>query len=422
MALTTGKGIASLISNMRPEGMTLELLHAAVNTEDSGGYEGMPSSYGMDWIYKHIQQFLELLEEHSLSVEEFFRDHFSNRYIGGILHSDLLLLTLGKPAERTAFVREVFLAVGAPNQGWLYVALDSGINKADLAEMILEKVRSAPVVRSSIWSWLRHDFLVHGSGRVFSNSVGHVFFESGMTYWSILSDEQLHEAMQVIADRMPNELFGGPHVNERVTLAYKIAGRLGRDMTLALLERASHNLTSLDGVQPYVLDEMPLDAQLRVARRLLPQRHYGCQWVVQMATQRGSYNGGLALIKEFTGQFAFAGLHDYKAWYVAQNAADRDQSLLDEIGRIIRLSLEQQGWMIGTITEGQHRDQRQLQVTVPGERGTIRYVKDRYQHSYHDTYISPAAGDIVAFRPEVARELVPNRVRAMSFTLVHRPK
>jgi hypothetical protein len=66
----------------------------------------------------------------------------------------------------------------------------------------------------------------------------------------------------------------------------------------------------------------------------------------------------------------------------------------------------------------------QLQVRVRTNRGTVKYVKERRQHRYEErsSYTSPAAGDIVAFRPETAHDLVVGKVRAVIFTLVHRPK
>lgn len=411
---------------MRTEPMTLELLHAAVDNTNPDGYEGIPFSDGMRWISRNTQAFLELLRKASCDVAEFFELHLHNSSIVSVLWNDWLLLALGNEEQQLDFITKVFLAGGSVGQEWLKVALRVGITKAQLAEMVLRKLREDKVEHaSSIVNFTKHDFVEGGAGRIWENTAGYRGFEHSTTYWSVLSDEQLVEACRIIIGKYPNLLFGHPPVNDWVGMAEKLVIRLGDEQVNQLLEEAADLMENMGAVNLKVMGRLPLDAQLRTARRLRDAGHCSELWVANMAMSMGSENGGLELLKEFEDFFS-CDIRTYQWWSdryerLKKELGPDDLKLAKRIDTLLCALLDVAGWTVGVLCEDIHRGRRQLCVKI----GRHKYVKDRHQTTYRrsnaerDTF--PVAGDVVAFRKERAYSLVPGRVSAVSFTLLQRP-
>jgi hypothetical protein len=403
--------------------MTLELLHRAVDNINPDGYEGIPFSDGMGWIWKRPQAFLELLHAEGVSVEDFFRPHLGNTFIGSMLHQPWLVLALGDDT-RTSFVRELLMASSHCDDRWLGTALACGVSRDDLAEMILAKLAASPIdPNSNCVDFVEYNFLHYGAGSVdilWSNK--RRFRSEEATYWSILTDEQLVQAMWIVIEAAPCLLFGVFDINNGLGLADRLAIRLGDEQVAVLLEEAMSRLEDLSNVYLKVFERLSSDVQLRTARRLMAaEQSVSSFWVASMALQMGSENGGLELLKEFRSTFQDS-ITDYRQWCrKAHSQAGLDQVIVTEVERLMRTGLEKAGWVVAELDENRHKDRTQLCVRVGRGRDSVLYIKDSYQTTYRVDNGSmstfPEKGDIVAFRPEHARSIHHNgRICVTSFT------
>lgn len=407
---------AQLADATREGTVTLELLDIAVESTHPDGNEGIPYSQGLRWISGHTQLFLELLEAAGSSVEEFYRRHLNNYHVGhDLLNDEWLLLALGDE-RRAPFVREMFLATGDVYDHWLDLALRVKISRGDLAEMILEKLRLTKVdLRHNVSNFTRHAFMENGSGRMYRLANGRGGFQELNTYWEILDNEQLLTAMQIVADTTPNLLFTSRGFNEPFNTSEKLRLRLGDDKVNALLEFAADNLQSLDLVSQDVLATLPLCVQLGLARRFTPSG----AWTIQMALQMGVDHGGIELLRELGETLKTNSVSTY-TWWCTQRP-ESDNRLSTEIERLLVQALRDEGYLTGVLKTEIYRGRSQFQV-----RGSdrCRYIQDRQQTTYRlnsGMAVFAREGDVVVFRQGSGYPLVPGKLYATYFTLVHRP-
>jgi hypothetical protein len=420
--MTEGYEMAKRIEN---EPMTLELLHLAIDNINPDGFEGIPFSDGMRWIARHTQAFLELLEAESIGVEEFFQQHLHNHEVDGLLWNSWLLLALGDE-RRVDFVCEVFLAGGAVNQDWLTAALSAGLTKEQLAEMVLDKLRQDRI--HPVYNYVnftKHEFVGRGSGRIERLWNGSLRFdEYRPTYWSMLSDGQLFEASRIVISKCPGVFFASSQSYHDACLAEKLALRLSDEQVNQLLIEAADAIETLDSVNPKVLKLLPLDVQLKTARRLAQQDQVVPLWVANMALTIGSENGGLELLSEFEEGFG-SDIAAYQQWYqrcesFIKGQEPGDLKVVERVTDLFRQAFKKDGWIFGTLREEVHQSRHQLYVQA----GRRKYVQDRHQTTYGQSggmRTFARVGDVVLFRAESGRMLVPGRVWAVSFTLLHRP-
>ena len=393
--------------------ISLGLIEVAIDSVHPDGFDGIPYSQGLRWIARHTQMFLELLEEAGVTVEDFFRPHIAGFYTAThLLHNEWLLLALGDE-RRTPFVREVFLAAGSMYGDWLEIALRANISRDDLAEMILEKLRRTEVqYKFNNSNFTKHDFMQSGIGGLRRLWDGPFVIERSDTYWGVLTDEQLFGAMQIVAHTAPNLLFSSHR--DPISIPEMLRLRLTDKQVDALLELAAGNLQHLHEVSLDVLEKLPLDVQLDVARRL--KVPFG-QWVVQMALRMGGTNGGCALLSEFKEEAVDGFVATYKWWRNLERKPDVS-SLHLEIEQRLLAGLRATGWQVGLLKTRSYKGRKQFCVEINGR----KYVMDGHQHDY-GTFGGqrrqwPHDGDTVMFRPESGFQLVPGKVYAVYLTLV----
>lgn len=401
------------------EGMTLASLHQLVREVDRSGYETIPFSKGMNLICRHPSGFLQFLRRQGdVNVEDFFAEHLGEPEsdLGLLLNSGMLLLATG--SEMLEFIRQIVLQCGPTNSLWLRIMQPVGVSQADVAELILEKLRAAPPVKTeySVWSFLTHDFVEYGAGRVERHGACKPSFYDSITYWSMLSDEQLLEAMRIVASKAPFALFAYPSVNHSVSVADKLAARLGDEVVNQLLEETAELLqySHMGYVSIASLQQLSLDTQLKLARRI---EKPSPQWVIAMALELGAKDGE-GLVDEFREVLLASTIQVYQTWR-SRYFATTGTALRGCIEGVLQQGLRQAGWQIVTLREVTFKNRQQVQVRVEG----VKYVQERHQREYGPSgqYLSPAAGDLVAFRPESAYQLGTG-IKAVSFTFISRPK
>lgn len=430
--------------------LTAELLGEAVDTIDDAGYETIPSSVGMDWIWRNSKALAENISD----VPGFFRAHLDNSYITGAIHSEELLRLIPEE-EREQFVREVLFRHTPANNGWVEAAINAGVSREAVAEMVLEKLRRSQVI-SGVWTFIEHDFLEYGAGRVERASSLRDFLQhrlapgeaeriagemqqtpgvervgtslaAGMslldddpwqwrfaeepTLWSVLDDEQFVEALRICIGKSPNLLFSGRRVNETITLTQKLRMRLSPEQLEAVLMEAAGKLESLDGVNLDELDRLSPTVQLEIARRT---GGGSLDFVVRLALMLGFKNCGYELCEEFSEQFAsgHSATNYRRLWGKLQKAEHK--VMASHIEERLLKRLEADGYVLGQATEGKYFNRKLgrecSQMQVRDERET--YVQDRYQHRYH-----PAEGDWVLFDKR-GHQLTP-RVVSVIFIPAH---
>jgi len=390
--------------------LTPELLGEAVETEDSAGYETIPCSVGMSWLWHNAAVFAENIDD----ALGFFQAHMDNPYIGGVL-SQAELLQLIPETDREDFVREVFERHGGRIEG----IIEAGVPRAVVAELILAQLRRTPVdPYSTSADFVRHDFLSWGFRLEYNRDTETWHFrEDEVTLWSILDDGQLVEAAHICIAKAPHMLFWGTDVNRRITLADTFGLRLGAEKVNELLLEAASNLPSMHDVSIQVIDRLAVKDQLTLARRL---DGGSLDLVVHLALKLGYDGGGKELIEEFDAQFrsGHSAANYRRLWSKLRSGCVDNQAMADTIEYRLRRQLDYDGYQLGQVVEGKYfdrREQRQKrQMRVDGE--NVTYVQDRYQHRYF-----AKEGDWVLFKPSEGRRLTP-KVISVIFIPAHSTK
>jgi hypothetical protein len=142
------------------------------------GYETIPQSDGMQWIRYNVEKFAEIvgdMDEFMEVVMSAYEAALSQREGEDVFRSPLLslpnwffqgimrheeLMTLLSLEWREKFVRELLPRFGSTSNGWINVAIMSGVSRKVIATAIVEQLRRIKVSKNS------HDvddFIKYGS-------------------------------------------------------------------------------------------------------------------------------------------------------------------------------------------------------------------------------------------------------------------
>lgn len=149
---------------------------------DDVGYEVIPSSEGMAWMWNHAERFAEIVGDVDLFVEAALRVYedaerrdlpyaesarplptwFFRSFVGS---ADLVALL--SPAWRERYVRELVPRFGTHNDGWIAAVIQNGVPRHVVAQAILERLRRTKVERGiahAMSGFLRYGASDHDRG------------------------------------------------------------------------------------------------------------------------------------------------------------------------------------------------------------------------------------------------------------------
>lgn len=241
-----------------------------LDTEDFAGGDVIPDCMGTTWLQgKHVHAFAAMVGD----AETFFRQHM-HRYISDILFNTEVLKLIRE--DRFAqFVRDVLHASNPANECWLESVMDAGLPKPTLAQMILEKLRNTHVdLRYSMADFVRSSFARYGAQFELDWYRRTPYLPSRQTtYWSILSDEQLFEALDICDQKAPGILFYENNLLLGLQARFiglsqdEEATKAGRQIITGLLVKYADKLTSLAHVSYDVFDMLPPAKQVELVRK-----------------------------------------------------------------------------------------------------------------------------------------------------------
>jgi len=397
--------------------LTEERLALALDQSDEAGFETIPYSIGMNWIRRNPQAFARAVED----PFAFICSHLDNYGIRGFLYYEELLKLVAED-RRAELVRAVLMRCTPSNNSWVESCLSVGVSREELAQMMLDKLCGCEVdTTAHVWNFLEHDFLRYGAGRVESNRLGGgLRFAEGNTLWSLLTDEQLYEAVSICADKAPSLLFSTGDINSRITLVRKLRLRLSEATVQQLLLEAAYNLKSLGGVSLDIFSQLPL-----VDRRLIAEKLDGgsLELVIRLALEMGGTQGREFCTKyaeRFNDGSAVDNIRRLWAMLAAKYDVSSSEDVLTaevalHVQRRLIQRLKNEGFIYAQAKMGSYfnrkagRNLPQAQVEFNG----LIYVQDRFQRRYN-----AKDGDWVIIDPKRGKQLTP-KVVSVVFVPAH---
>jgi hypothetical protein len=401
--------------------LSAAMLIEAIGSIDTAGHETIPYSIGMRWILRNPVEFMMAVGY----AYPFFCQCVDMDYIDGVLFSEELLRFI--PENRRADLVRMILERHTPaNNGWVKPCLDAGIPRDELARMVIDKLRAHNAETSrGYWNFLEHDFLRYGAGRVEGNALGAgLYFGEEHTLWSLLTDDQLYEAIVICADKAPGLLFSAGDINSRITLVQKLQLRLSKEQVLQLLELAADNLQSMSDVSLDIFGQLPLVHRTQIATKL---DGGSLELVIQLALEMDNAKG-----RKFCARYAHrftngnAADNMRRLWTPLQNILD-NCTLADvatvhkadvaiHVQRRLYQRIMDEGFIYAQVEMGSYYNRKagqhlpQAQVKING----LTYVQDRFQHRY-----SAKNGEWVIIDPKRGKQLTP-KVVSVVFIPAHR--
>jgi|GEM_PF-4047795 len=411
----------------------------------------------MDWILQIAGIDLDTTNEETCEeiTQSGLRHYFLNRFL---LRKYLMsLLTL---AWRETYIADVYPRVGACNNSWISTAILTGVSRQTIATAILERLRRTHVAPMSVNDV--DDFLDYGEGEgniirlmralvlmgIDPDSLGDMnprltldpadslgemnprltldpvpAFEAieervrlgvkpeeskyerfaSFGPWWVLSNDELEQALMICAEKSSGKtlkILGGETLTKR--RGFKAIDKI--------IVCAARHMTSLSGVNVGTLERLlTLSERESLARHLVPVESYGnlhkttaqflFRIIVELPKEKRQefWTDVIEIVLKDVGSSTL-----YCAWRQLE-LAETDVEIT------LRRWLDEDGYLVGTITEGRHpKGRMQWMVEVNDH----RFVEDSYFHRYY-----PKKGDLVLFKPEHGHRLTPH-VTSLNFTPV----
>ncbi len=233
------------------------------------------------------------------------------------------------------------------------------------------------------------------------------------TPWDMLDEEQFKRAIEIIIDRAPSYLFEDRSPNSCFTFDRRTKLRLRLDDATvdSLLIMAANRLRIADvrqlgRVKLAYLQQLPLDTQIGLVEQFEGEPStLMAPLIVSIATQIRPLIPFLERIRPYLEKADPASLYR-QVWGMLQEQRDERRSkILQELNWL----LEERGYILGVVSEGNHRGRPQMQV----ECEDVTYVKDRHQTRYW-----AKKGDVVIINTCNGHWLT-SRVKAVTFIPAH---
>lgn len=387
------KLIESLTAAAAKGALTVNEIDKVVRTYyDDRDY--IDESIGTTWICQNPGLFQGSVPD----ALAFFRAHLETPHCTELLLLRSEILRLVPESERLAFIREAYLKNGARNYGWIDAALEAGVPREAVADLLLEKLRAATADRDQEYNYATaaRDFIEYGNGDSYRNPP-----------WSMLDDARFLEAVRICAEKTPRTVF---------SRLEKIRRRLDEATITALRLEAAKRPGAI-GELPYEeLRRLPYETQFAMVEQLRPDDASvkAVRLIVNVLME-----GTVAAIEPLCARLdpILAKIDPvvcYRTtWKDRQESQNRHVAAWfeEKFKGHVRLA----GYRIGTVTTGTYADRRsrsprrQMQVVADGR----TYVQSRYQHRYF-----PGTGDTVIFYPGRGHQLTP-LVTAVMFIPAH---
>lgn len=430
----------SLNKHLAAGTLTVQQLIDAINSIDATGYEIIPGSIGLKWLSNLLDQAERARKARPenahgnadviaaerlracIPMEDVYLVCVGNPHIAVMLCDSKLIGLIRQPADRAAFMHAILEQHWPYNSAWVRVCLEAGIAQSEIAKAILSLLRRDPTSNQAGRSFLLHDFLDDGAGqaRVVDYESDKPIWQlrESNTLWSVLTDDQLIEAMRICIGKTPWSLFGPRSINSALTLAEKLDIRLTTEQLQTLLAEAADKLTSLAGVSIEAFSRLALQRQRQLIEEI---PDCSLELLVHTAAQVPDH---FTFFRDQAGKIcedASTALSKQFCKLQPQLAALRMQSdtlrrFADHVDRTLVNQLELQGYIVDTLVKQPYRDGWQLCVQHDGH----AYVEQRGWSSVSGDRYFPELGDRVVFKPSNGRRLTP-RVTAVPFSLVSRP-
>lgn len=380
----------------------------------------IPESVGTTWIIDNADDFAR-----NLDAEAFLREHFDAPHCLELILLYPEVLKLVAEAKREMFVHDAYVRCGARNEGWIRAAIEVGITKQTIATTIKDHLERVPAMDpdSGIHTAF-HEF--------FEGSTGHVKVDKRLraeelrylpaaecaaapdyrdlwefepnTAWEVLGEEDFLGIARLCAEKAPHLVL-----QNRWQLARKLSPEHVQEICVAAAERVPSGLHQrLEDLQL-----LPIDVRVRIAKRITVRPHGND------ASITAKFLADLLLSMDLPQAIAFYEQIDctlsainaavlYRATWKLRHEASKRRTA-DWLDGVLQDRLKADGYVIGTIEEGQHTDRhgrarRQWQVGYDG----LTFVQDRHQHRYY-----PKKDDAVLFRPAAGARLTPKVIAVM---------
>jgi hypothetical protein len=351
----------------------------------------MPDDYsrsvGFYWIKKNIDAFCQAVDD----VPAFLWRHVGNHYFGVLVVLRAELLELLPEPDRARYIRTSVMQHGTRNTGWVFAAKKVGVTNEQLAEIVLDRLRTT-VVQANSANFL-DEFLQYG-------------YEHE---WAVLTDEQLETALMICALKSPVNVL---------TKWSDIWARLGDEQSRAIMIVAADQIDQVHHLR--VLRQLPIETQRSLLRRIdqvdMNLRSATAKFIVEVALELGVdfYHEMQSVIKQIDPANFLSTV--YATLQASKGKGGTQKENAEAIERFVLQRCDDEGYLIGTVIRGTYFDRnsqqerRQLKVQV----GRYTYVENR--NGSHRRYF-PKEGDVVIFHPTNGRQLTPS-VTAVHFIQV----
>jgi hypothetical protein len=382
--------------------MTLSFLEARLSGagDTLTGYEQRRAFL---WIKSHPADFMQLLQESQRTLEDFFEDFLEKgaNFLQALIGNESLMASLGDE-RRNAFISRAVSNLKLPGHRWLRVAIKLGVPRQLISQLILQKVEVSLTNGQRLF--IVHDFLVIG----YPGTIDYVEQSyDELNYWSVLTNDELIQAMSLIADHAP-QLFFVRNVEIGMmptSISGRLKTRLERDKVEQLVLRAADHLSSPRHISTEELCMLPIETQVQLARRFRKANlELSLEWVGRMAITLGRKRG-CELIQELADQLVIDDALQYALWITICDIGNADPVVKAVLKAHIKTALSARGIEIAQLQRETHRRKPQYYVRCNG----VTYIA----HRRHTDFF-PQVGRMVVFRPQEAKQLAPN-VRAVRF-------
>lgn len=276
---------------------------------------------------------------------------------------------------------------------WPRLAYEAGVPREQLAELVMEKLRNAD-------STVASEFLRYGPGPVARETVetvksakrlpgrkGRYRLRCRVSYWSLLSDAQLMEALRICMRYEPSRFLDthDPHSDD-FSLLDKIRLRLSEEKVNVLLIELANESPLFIGASRKKLGLL----QLPVLERIQAVRRMGdvpVNLLLHVSMSVGS-SGGFDPVAEFPAAFNTAKPDKTYGifWRILRRYPPMDPILVVRIEQELREQAEAAGFVIGFVEAITDGDSRRYQVRSGGK---------IYIHQPNDKYPVACPGDRV---------------------------
>lgn len=390
-----------------------------------------PESVGTEWIHREPELFSGVVTD----VFTFLWEHRNTNRCGlWLIHYAEVLAQIETIADRTVYVREVYLTHGDFNYGWVRAALEVEIPRPEIAKMFLERLEATTVqsgIANDVDSFLRSgsggyqeehikDMLDSQSFEINEENIRRTLRHSRpsvdenpelsriITYlptvggtmqeddlngwvfdqtapWSVFDDESIKEAFMICVRKSPKEALRHSDSIER---------RLRDcDATMEIRVAAANLLTSVHHQELSMLRTLPLDCRVALCKRLVLDGYLGAEITIRFVVDTT-----LACREpfEFFVSTAKSLLDGPPATVLFRQTRGFAEKMPQWLTDYLLNRLEADGYAVGRVREGEYQRRRQWYI----QKGDVRCVQNRNQHRYF-----PQEGDLVAVREESSRFL-----------------